>query len=72
MPIPFSIVPDMQVRLKKKHPCGGDTWQVTRTGADIGMLCLTCGRRVFLEIEPDTRFAPNDPAHIAAKRDRLA
>ncbi|MCX6381163.1 MAG: DUF951 domain-containing protein [Armatimonadetes bacterium] len=51
MPIPFSILPDMQVRLKKKHPCGGDTWQVTRTGADIGMLCLTCGRRVFLERE---------------------
>ncbi len=51
MPVPFLIAPEMRVRLKKKHPCGGDMWQVTRTGADIGMLCLTCGRRVFLERE---------------------
>lgn len=37
------------VRLKKAHPCGGDEWAVTRTGADIGIQCLTCGRRVMLE-----------------------
>ena len=37
------------VRLKKTHPCGGDEWAVTRTGADIGIQCITCGRRVMLE-----------------------
>jgi hypothetical protein len=37
------------VRLKKKHPCGGYEWQVTRLGADIGINCLTCRRRVLLE-----------------------
>ena len=37
------------VRLKKAHPCGGDEWAVTRVGADIGIQCLTCGRRVMLE-----------------------
>lgn len=37
------------VRLRKGHPCGGDEWAVTRTGADIGIQCLTCGRRVMLE-----------------------
>ena len=37
------------VRLKKAHPCGGDEWSVVRTGADIGIQCLTCGRRVMLE-----------------------
>ena len=37
------------VRLKKKHPCGGYQWQVTRLGADIGINCLTCRRRVLLE-----------------------
>jgi hypothetical protein len=37
------------VRLKKKHPCGGYEWQVFRIGADIGIKCLTCNRRVFLE-----------------------
>ena len=37
------------VRLKKRHPCGGYQWQVTRLGADIGINCLTCRRRVLLE-----------------------
>lgn len=36
------------VRLRKAHPCGGDTWQVTRVGADVGLRCLTCGRMVLL------------------------
>ena len=37
------------VRLKKVHPCGGYEWQVVRLGADIGIKCLKCGRRVLLE-----------------------
>ena len=37
------------VRLKKKHPCGSDEWQVVRLGADIGLKCLGCQRRVLLE-----------------------
>ena len=37
------------VLLKKKHPCGGYEWQVTRLGADIGIKCLQCQRRVLLE-----------------------
>jgi hypothetical protein len=37
------------VRLRKSHPCGGTDWQVTRLGADIGLRCLTCGRRILLE-----------------------
>jgi hypothetical protein len=36
------------VRLKKKHPCGGYQWQVVRLGADIGIKCLQCRRRVLL------------------------
>ncbi len=36
------------VRLKKPHPCGGFEWQVVRLGADIGLKCQTCGRRVLL------------------------
>ena len=35
-------------RLRKPHPCGGYDWQVTRVGADIGLRCLTCDRRVML------------------------
>ncbi len=37
------------VRLKKRHPCGGYEWQVVRLGADIGIRCLQCQRRVLLE-----------------------
>ena len=37
------------VRMKKKHPCGGDQWQVVRVGADIGIRCQKCQRRVLLE-----------------------
>ena len=37
------------VRLKKKHPCGSYEWQVVRLGADIGIRCLKCQRRVLLE-----------------------
>ncbi len=36
------------VRLRKPHPCGGYEWQVVRLGADIGMVCAGCGRRVLL------------------------
>lgn len=37
------------VRLRKKHPCGSFEWQVVRLGADIGIKCRGCGRRVLLE-----------------------
>ena len=37
------------VRLRRTHPCGGDTWLVDRLGADIGLRCQTCGRHVLLE-----------------------
>jgi hypothetical protein len=36
------------VRLRKQHPCGGWEWEITRIGADIGLRCLSCGRRVML------------------------
>jgi len=37
------------VRLRRRHPCGGDEWLVDRLGADIGLRCLTCERHVLLE-----------------------
>ena len=42
-----------RVRMRKPHPCGSYDWEVTRTGADIGLRCLTCGRRVML---PRSKF----------------
>jgi len=37
-----------QVRLKKKHPCGGDIWEITRIGMDFKAKCTTCGRLIML------------------------
>jgi len=36
------------VRMRKQHPCGGFDWEVVRIGADIGLVCQKCGRRVML------------------------
>jgi hypothetical protein len=37
------------VRLRKPHPCGSSDWEVVRLGADIGIRCLGCQRRVLLD-----------------------
>ncbi|MBI4299217.1 MAG: DUF951 domain-containing protein [Chloroflexi bacterium] len=34
--------------LRKAHPCGSLEWEVVRLGADIGIKCQGCGRRVLL------------------------
>jgi len=55
-PIPLYL--DDIVTLRKKHPCGGDTWRIIRLGADIGLRCLSCERRVLVsraEIERDIK-----------------
>lgn len=36
------------VRMKKSHPCGNAFWEVTRLGADIGMVCRKCRHYVML------------------------
>lgn len=36
------------VVMRKSHPCGSYEWKVVRLGADIGIECLKCGRRVLL------------------------
>lgn len=38
-----------EVILRKPHPCGSYRWRVIRLGADIGIRCVQCGRRVLLE-----------------------
>ncbi|MDO9546237.1 MAG: DUF951 domain-containing protein [Pelolinea sp.] len=46
------MLPDLELndilRLKKPHPCGGYEWKVIRLGADIGLECRSCQRRVML------------------------
>ena len=36
------------VRMRKPHPCGNNEWDVVRLGADIGIRCRKCKRRVLL------------------------
>ena len=31
------------VEMKKKHPCGVNSWEIVRMGADIKIKCLGCG-----------------------------
>jgi hypothetical protein len=46
------MLPELELndllRLRKPHPCGSYEWKVTRLGADIGLECKGCGRRVLL------------------------
>jgi hypothetical protein len=45
----IEVKPGDIVRLRKAHPCGSYEWEVVRVGADIGLKCLKCQRRVLLE-----------------------
>lgn len=36
------------IDMRKTHPCGGRRWLVVRIGADIGLECQTCGRKIFI------------------------
>lgn len=36
------------VVLRKKHPCGGQTWTLVRVSGDVTMTCQTCGRKMIL------------------------
>jgi len=46
------MLPDLRMadvlRLRKPHPCGSLDWVVVRMGADIGLKCTGCGRRILL------------------------
>lgn len=42
------IEPGDRVQMRKPHPCGSDVWDVYRVGADIGLRCAGCGRRIML------------------------
>ncbi len=46
------MLPELQlsdtIRMRKAHPCGSFLWTVTRLGADIGLECQGCQRRILL------------------------
>lgn len=71
-----NVLPELRlndiVRLRKPHPCGGYEWKIVRLGADIGLECLKCRRRVMLSrrelsnrlkkiISQENHDSPNQP-----------
>ena len=36
------------VQTKKNHPCGGNQWEITRTGMDFRIRCTTCGHETWI------------------------
>jgi hypothetical protein len=75
-PVPFFI--DDVVQLRKPHPCGSYVWTVVRVGADIGLRCQTCGRRVLLprrtlekRLKRFVSRGPAAPESVAHDVDRL-
>ena len=46
--MPLELFLDDILQLRKPHPCGSDQWRVVRLGADIGLRCLGCDRKVLL------------------------
>jgi len=48
MAAPIELFVGDVVQMRKPHPCGGATWRVVRLGAEIGIRCLTCDRKVLL------------------------
>jgi len=50
--IPVYNVGDI-VQMRKPHACGGDEWEIMRTGMDFRIKCRKCGRVVLI---PRRRF----------------
>jgi hypothetical protein len=67
---PLQLYLEDVVRLRKPHPCGSFDWTVVRLGADIGLRCHGCGRKVLLPrrtLEKRLRlFVSRGPAFDAA------
>ena len=78
----IDIQVDDIVQFRKQHPCGGWEWRVFRTGADIGIVCLTCQRRLMLPRDKFRRAvkkvvssgapAPNDEKNPVSDNDLVS
>ena len=36
------------IRMKKKHPCGSNEWEILRIGMDFRLRCGGCGREIMV------------------------
>ncbi len=43
------LQPQMRIKLKKPHPCGGRIFRILRVGSEVRVVCETCGRDMTLD-----------------------
>lgn len=36
------------IKLKKKHPCGSQEWEILRVGMDFRLKCVGCGHQIMM------------------------
>ena len=66
--VPFAV--GDVVTMRKPHPCGGSTWEVRRVGADLGMVCRTCGRSIMMDrFEVQRRMVRRVPGNMGSDAD---
>ena len=44
------------IKTKKTHPCGSDTWKISRKGADFKIVCTKCDRIVLVDAKKISRM----------------
>ena len=49
MPSIIKLQPNDRIKLKKKHPCGGDVFRIVRVGSEVRIVCESCGRDMTME-----------------------
>ncbi|MDL2292629.1 DUF951 domain-containing protein [Acholeplasma sp. OttesenSCG-928-E16] len=37
------------IETKKPHSCKGNKWQILKTGIDIKLKCISCGREIVVQ-----------------------
>ena len=47
--IPNDFAVGDRVIMRKPHACGASEWEITRTGAEVKIKCIGCGRTVMLD-----------------------
>ena len=52
------------IKMKKKHPCGSNEWEILRIGADFRLKCMGCEHQLML---PRVKVEKNIKKYINGK-----
>lgn len=65
------FLPGDVLEMKKKHPCGSTRFRVLRTGSEVQLVCLGCGRDMTMErLKLEKAVKRVDPQAPATEGDR--